>query len=179
LHLSDIYLVFFSLIKKKTMAEAFENAFDDLFREGEGLADAGDWIRENDGDLNQWVQEINNSCERGDCTFPGSSKSATNFKNTYIKEDGTLKQEWMKNTKITKGADDEALYQFSGKYKYTDASGETVTRKAPPLKARQIREIFRGVIRYLTELIKQQVYLNTNVLVARFLKPLTELVRRL
>ena len=50
----------------------------------------------------------------------------------------------MKNTKITKGADGEALYQFSGKYKYTDASGVTMTEKAPPLKARQIREIFKG-----------------------------------
>ena len=127
------------------MEDAFENAFDDLFREGEGLADAGDWIRDNEGgDLNQWVKAINDSCRDGECTFPGSGKPATDFKNTYIKEDGTLKQEWMKNTQITKGADDEALYQFSGKYKYTDASGQTVTRKAPPLKARQIREIFRG-----------------------------------
>jgi len=133
-----------------------------LFREGEGLADAGDWIRENDGDLNQWVQEINNSCERGDCTFPGSSKSATNFKNTYIKEDGTLKQEWMKNTKITKGADDEALYQFSGKYKYTDASGETVTRKAPPLKARQIREIFRGQGQFATTAARNPLLNGTD-----------------
>ena len=33
------------------MAEAFENAFDDLFREGEGLADAGDWIRDNEVEI--------------------------------------------------------------------------------------------------------------------------------
>ena len=128
------------------MAEAFEKAFNDLFEEEAGLADAGDWISKGENrTLDDWVKEINKSCGgEGGCKFPGSGESATNFKNTYINENGDFTQEWMKNTEITKGADDEALYQFSGKYKYTDSSGATVTRKAPPLKARQIREIFRG-----------------------------------
>ena len=102
------------------MAEAFENAFDDLFREGEGLANAGDWIK-NGGDLDGWVKAINDSCkDGGECKFPGSEASARKFKDTYINEDGKFTQEWMKNTEITKGADDEALYQFSGKYKYNE-----------------------------------------------------------
>ena len=73
-------------------ANAFENAFDDLFREGEGLANAGDWIRDNGGNLDGWIEEIQNSCkDGGECKFPGSGESAQQTsRNTYINENGEL-----------------------------------------------------------------------------------------